>query len=124
MMNIERLIKEYLKSIRVKQSGEFVFVTPPFYHVESDESIALRFSETEDGRPVITDCGTTEDYLELREINLANYRDKLNAIKKRFFIEEENGAFIMTMPTASINAVKTHLGYFIQAISIIANIDL
>ena len=124
MIDVEQLIEEYASSIRVRKSGEFIFVTPPFYHVESDESIAFRFSETEDGRPVITDCGTTKDYLDLMGIRLEAYRDKLNAILKRFFIEEENGAFTMTMPTDSINAVKTHLGYFIQAISIIANIDL
>lgn len=124
MINVEQLLEEYSNSIKIRQDGAFIFVTPPFYHVESDESIALRFSETEDGRPVITDCGTTKDYLELMDINIEDYRKKLNAIKERFCVEEDNGAFIMTMPTDSLNSVKMHLGYFIQAISIIANIDL
>ena len=124
MIDIEALIEEYSGSIRIRQSGDFIFVTPPFFHVESDESIALRFSQTVDGRPVVTDCGTTKDYLDLRGIRINNYRDKLNAVKERFFIEEDNGAFVMTMPTDSLNSVKRHLGYFIQAISIIANIDL
>ena len=123
MINIEQLINEYSNSIKIRRDDEYVFVAPPFYHVGSDESIALRFSETEDGRPIISDCGTTKEYLELMGVNVENYRNKLNAIKKRFFIEEDNGAFIMTMPTDSINTVKMHLGYFIQAISIIANID-
>ena len=124
MIDIEELIEEYSKSIRIRQSGDFIFVTPPFFHLESDESIALRFSQTEDGRPVITDCGTTKDYLDSRDIDINKYREKLNAVKERFFIAEENGAFVMTMPTDSLNSVKRHLGFFLQAISIIANIDL
>lgn len=124
MIDITQLIEDYAQSIRVRQSGEYIFVTPPFFHIEGDESIALRFSETEDGRPVITDCGTTADYLDLRSINIENYREKLDKIKKRFFLEEENSAFKITLPTDSLNYVKKSLGYFIQAISIIANIDL
>lgn len=124
MIDIAELLDNYRKDITIRYGHGGVFVTPPFYHVKSDESIALRFSETEDGRPVITDCGTTKDYLELMDIRLEDYREKLDAIKKRFFIEEENGAFVMEMPTNSLEFVKIHLGYFIQAISIIANIDL
>ena len=124
MIDIEKFLDEYREDITVRYGDGKVFITPPFYHVESYDSIALRFSETEDGRPVITDCRTTRNYLESMDINIAAYREKLNAIKERFCIEEENGAFIMTMPTNSPNYVKRSLGYFIQAISIIANIDL
>ncbi len=124
MIDIEQLISEYFKSIKIRRDGDFIYVAPPFFHVESDESIALRFSNTPDGRPVVTDCGTTRDYLELNDINIEDHRAKLNAVKERFFIDEDGGAFVMTMPTDSINSVKRHLGYFIQGISLIANIDL
>ena len=124
MIDIEKLLDQYREDITVSNRNGYVFVTPPFYHLESYDSIALRFSETENGRPIITDCGTTKDYLDLMNINLKDYREKLNAIKKRFWLEEENGAFIMTIPTNSLPYVINHIGYFIQAISIIANIDL
>ena len=124
MINIEKLLGEYSKSIKIRHEGDFIFVTLPFYHIESDESIALRFSETEDGRPIVTDCGTTRDYLEVTDVDMKNYRKKLKAIKERFFIEEEDGVFFMTMPTDRLISVKNHLGYFIQALSLIANIDL
>ncbi len=124
MIDIAELLDQYRKDITVRNNGDAVFIALPFYHIDSDESIALRFSETEDGRPVISDCGTTMDYLELKDIRIENYREKLDAIKERFFIEENNGAFVMTMPTNSLVYVQNHLGYFIQAISIIANIDL
>lgn len=125
MIDIEKLTEEYFKSVTIRHRDGCAFATPPFFHIESDESIALRFSETEDGRPVVTDCGTTRDYLEIMEINIKNYQDKLNAVKERFFIEEdENGAFYTVIPTDSLNRVNVFIGYFIQAISIIANIDL
>ena len=124
MIDVEQLIEEYANSVKLRRDGEFIFVAPPFYHVESDESIAFRFSETKDGRPVVSDCGTTKEYLELKGIRLEDYRTKLNAIMERFFIREDNGAFIMTMPTDSLSSVKMHLGYLIQTISLIANIDL
>jgi len=124
MLDIQDVIDKYTSSISIRKDGDFVFVTPSFYHIDSDESIALRFSQTPDGRPIISDCGTTRDYLELRCITLNRYNEKLEAIKERFYLGEEDGAFIMEMPTESINSVKRHIGYFIQAISLIANIDL
>lgn len=124
MIDITEFLDQYRNSITVRYGNGCVFVALPFFHVGSDESIALRFSQTDDGRPIITDCGTTKDHLELMDIKLETYREKLNAIKERFGIEENNGAFIMEMPTNSLNFVEMSIGYFIQAISIIANIDL
>ena len=124
MIDVKQLVEEYSKSMRIRQEGDVIFLTPPFFHIESDESIALKFSKTEDGLPVISDCGTTVDYLELRDIDIERYRGKLDKIKKRFFLEKENGAFTTTLPTDSMNYVKRAVGYFIQAICVIANIDL
>lgn len=124
MIDVEKLLDEYREDITIRYQNDNVFIALPFYHLNSDESIALRLYETEDGRPIITDCGTTRDYTDLMDIRLKDYREKLDKIKKRFFLEEENGAFVMTMPTNSLVSVQNHLGYFIQAISIIANIDL
>lgn len=124
MINVDELIESIAKFTTVKRSENYVIVTPPFYHIESDESIALKFSETAEGTPVITDCGTTKDYLELTYVSLENYREKLDAIKKRFFIEEAGGIFSMTIPTYDLQTALTYIGYFLQAISIIANIDL
>ena len=124
MIDVKKLIEDYANTIRIRENGDHVFATPSFFHIENDESIALRFSETEDGKTVITDCGTTRDYLELMYINLKDYREKLEAIKQRFFIEEEDGAFVMTIPSSDIHRINVYIGYFIQAVSVIANIDL
>ena len=127
MFDVKEFVEEYFKATRVKERDGYTIVTPHFFHIDSDESIALKFSETEDGRPILTDCGTTRDYLELSYINLSDskYKAKLDAIKERFFVEEdEDGALVMTIPTTSPLMVMNYIGYFIQAISIIANIDL
>lgn len=124
MIDIEELLDEYRRSTTVRYGSSGVFVTPPFYHINNDESIALRFSEAEDGRPVISDCGTTMDRLELMDVRLKDHRERLNAIKERFCIEEKDGAFFMKVPTTSLEHVIMHIGYFLQAITLIANIDL
>lgn len=124
MIDVKRLIEEYFNSITVREKGDHTLVTPLFFHIDSDESIFLKFSEAEDGRPIISDCGTTRDYLEISNIDLDDYSEKLNAIKERFFIEEDDGAFTMAIPTRDPKAVGKYVGYFIQAIGIIANIDL
>ena len=124
MIDVKQLIGEYCKNTTVRVKENYILVTPPFFHIENDESIALRFSEAEDGRPIITDCGTTTDYLEIRDINLKNYQEKLDAIKKRFFIEEKDGVFSMAIPSVDLQRVAVYLGYFIQAVCVIANIDL
>ena len=126
MFDVKEIVDKFYSSIRIRERDGYTIVTPHFFHIDSDESIALRFSETEDGRPVITDCGTTRDYLELSYINIGDskYKAKLDAIKERFFVEYDDGAFVMTIPTTSPLMVLNHIGYFIQAISIIANIDL
>lgn len=124
MIDVKQLIDEYCKSLTVREKADYTLVTPLFFHIESDESIVLKFSENEDGIPRITDCGTTIDYLEQREISIEKYREKLNAIKERFFIEEKDGTFFMLIPTRSLQTVGKYVGYFIQAISVIANIDL
>lgn len=124
MLDIEKLIQGYHESVRIKKNGEYVYVTPPFFHIDGDESIALRFSEDSDGCTIIGDCGTTLDCLGLSYINPNDYREKLEAIKERFFIREEDGEFVMAVPTENLQMARKYLGYFIQAISLIANIDL
>lgn len=125
MFDVEQLFEQLCNSVSMRRgSNGAVYVALPMYHLDDNDSIALRFTQTEDGRPIVTDCGTTMDHLELMDVNIKNYREKLNAIMKRFGIEEQDGAFVMKMPTSSLNFVAMNLGFFIQAISIIANIDL
>lgn len=124
MIDVEKLIEEYGKSITVRDKGDRILVTPPFFHISSDESIVLKFSEAEDGRPIISDCGTTLDYLESMDIDPKKYRERSDAIKERFFIEENDGVLAMTIPSTDLRTVGKYVGYFIQAVCIIANIDL
>lgn len=124
MFEVKQLIEQYHKDVTVKEKDKCTLVTPPFFHIESDESIALKFSQAEDGRPVISDCGTTMDYLEVRGVDIEKYRERLDAVKARFFIEEENGVFRMAIPTNDLQHAEVYVGYFIQALSVIANIDL
>lgn len=124
MFEVKQLIEQYRKDVTIKEKEKYTLVTPPFFHIENDESIALKFSQAEDGSPVISDCGTTMDCLEIKGVDINKYRERLNAVKARFFIEEEDGVFRMAIPTNDLQHAEVYVGYFIQAISIIANIDL
>lgn len=124
MINVKQLLEVGYNSITVREKGDYVTITPTFFHIENDESIALRFSETEDDRTLVTDMGTTKDYLEIMNININKYQDKLNTIKERFYLTEQDGVFMMAIPSKDLLTINKYLGYFIQAISLIANIDL
>lgn len=124
MFDVKQLIEAYHKNITVIEKENGVLVMPLFFHIDSDESIILRFCAAESGIPTITDCGTTKEYLQLRDIRMEDYREKLEAIKERFFIEENDGVFSAVIPTNDLQHAGVYVSYFIQAISVIANIDL
>lgn len=124
MINIEKFLDEYRDNIIVNYYNDDVFIALPFFHTKSDESIMIKISENENGLPVFSDCHTTEDYLELRNVELTNYSERLEKIIKRFGLVHDENVFRMIVPTIDDFYIKIYFGYFIQALSIIANIDL
>lgn len=126
MFDITKVLESYRNSVRVSEdsSGEAIFLTLPFYYSQSDESIAIKITETEDGRPVLSDCHTAFDYLEERDVEIEEYAEKLEKIKKRYGLIQDGNVFRLTVPTNDITYVKLYLGYFIQALSLIANLDI
>ena len=42
MIDIAELLDQYRKDITVRNNGDAVFIALPFYHIDSDESIALQ----------------------------------------------------------------------------------
>ena len=124
MIDIERILDLYRKDTRVRHDEDCIFITPPFYHSKSDESIAIRVTEAENGLITLSDCHTTEDYLELRDVYLNEYSERLERVIKRFGLIHDGNVFRITVPSREDNYIEFYLGYFIQALSIIANIDL
>ena len=124
MINFEKILDQYRSNTRISRGNDCIFITLPFYHTKSDESIAIKVTETENGLPVFSDCHTTEDYLELRDVELSEYSERLEKIIKRFGLVHDGNVFRMKVPSNDEIYIELYLGYFIQALSVIANIDL
>ena len=63
--------------------------------------------------------------LENRYIDIESVRSAVEKIKKRFYLTEtEEHEFIMEFPGDDKNSINTFIGFFIQAISIIGNLDI
>ena len=126
MIDVERILDDYRNdtTVRYGNSDDSVFITLPFFHTKTDESVAIKVTEQQDGLPVLSDCHTTIDYLEERGVEPDDYSERLEQILKRFGLRRDGNVFRMTVPSADDTYIKLYLGYFIQAISIIANIDI
>ena len=124
MIDIEKILDLYRKNTTIRHGNDSIFVTLPFFYTKSDESILIKITENEEGLPVFSDCHTTEDYLELRDVELSDYSERLKKIIKRFGLVHDENVFRMTVPSLDDIYIELYLGYFIQALSIIANIDL
>ena len=121
--NIKQILEDYKAKMRLREEGDEAYLMLPFFQRYETDSIMLKFY-TEGEDLYLSDCGCTVDYLFGRNINIEDYRDSLERIKKRFFLSERNGnEFIMCFPSDSTLSVEMFVGFFIQAVSVIGNID-
>ena len=123
MIDIDKFLDEYRNSMIVNYCDDCVIIGLPFFHYGHDEGIAIRLDE-KDGGLVLSDCHTTEDYLDAQGIELADFGERLEKIIKRFGLVHDGNVFRKKVPGPVDNSFKRYLGYFIQALSIIANIDI
>ena len=123
-MNVEEFLDMYRKHMITKEGEDFAIIGLPFFHLGHPDGIALRFNY-QHGQLSISDCHTTIDYLEDNDIDLDDYQDKLAAIMRRFNVFLDGNVFRKIIYDADnhIN-LCTGIGYFIEAISLIAHIDL
>ncbi|MCM1534155.1 MAG: hypothetical protein NC099_05835 [Corallococcus sp.] len=132
MINIESFLDDIRKSVHIGAGDNARFFAWTFFYLGSDESIAIRVTEDDEGCVVFSDCHTTADYLEARDIDLNDRRDVLDRIVKRFGLIKDGNVFRMKIPVMSGEIgqadadyrLRLYLGYFIQALTLVAYIDL
>lgn len=124
-MNVEELLKMYKSHMIIKEGEDFAILGLPFFHLGHPDGIALRLTYT-NGQLVLSDCRTTMEYLYANNIDLDDYPDKLAAIMNRFNIFLDDDVFRRIIYNADADSISifTAIGYFIEAISLIAHIDL
>lgn len=122
--NPEKILEDLKSRMKINLEGDEAYLVAPLFHRYESDSIPLRLYEEEDSL-FISDCGSTREHLENRYVNIEDCREAVERIKKRFYLKEnEKGEFYLEFPSEDTLSVHTFIGFFIQAISIIGNIDL
>lgn len=124
MMDIKEIFKNYTDNVSYREFNGAYIVAVPFFFPSSSDSIAIKISFDELERPILDDCHTTLDYLEELDIDIDQYQQKLEKIVDRYGLEIEERTFKLTVPTNQPYYLTKYLGYFVQALSLIANINL
>lgn len=84
----------------------------------------LKFYKAEDCLYLSDDCSTVE-HLENRYVDIEAHRERVERIKKRFYLTEKEGhEFVLEFPSDSYPSIEMFVGFFLQAISLIGNLDL
>ena len=86
-MKVNDLIDAFHKKVKITELEDLFILGLPSIHPFSDEGIAIKFVTLDDERVMLTDCGTTIDYLEEQELLLNQYQEKMQRILNRFDVE-------------------------------------
>ena len=123
-MNVEELFKYYKSYTVINEGEDYAIIGIPFFHLGHDEGIAIRFN-FKNGQLTISDCHSTMDYLDANDIDLDNYPDKLAKIMKEFDIYLDGNVFRKVIHDADwLPSLNRQVGYFFEAICLIAHINL
>ncbi len=123
-MDINIALEDFKSRMYIRESyGEQHFIMP-FFLMGSDDSLPLKFYE-ENGVLYISDSGATFDHLTNMYVDVYKYSEKIEKVKERFGLREgDYHAFVMAFPSDQVISVEMFVGYYIQALSVIANIDI
>ena len=123
-MNVKDLIKYFKDLMIIKEGEDYAIIGFPFFHFGHDEGVAVRFSNT-NGQLILSDCHSTIDYLDANDIDLKDYPDKLDAIMRKFDIYLDGNVFRKVIHDADyLPSLNRQTGYFLEAMSLIAHIDI
>ena len=124
-MKIEEFLKAFKSKMILKESNEegddWAIMGLPFFHLGYPDGIAIRLTRKND-ELIISDCHTTTDYLYDNNIYLEDYSDKLKTIMSKFGVYQDGEVFRMII--YDYDNPFREIGYFIEAIYLIAHIDL
>lgn len=124
MIDINTIFENYKENISYREFDGSYIVAIPFFFPGTSESIAIKISFDELGRPILSDCHTTLDYLEEMDIDINMYSQKLDKILTRYDFTLQDRTFTLKVPTDQPYYLTKYLGFFIQGLSLIANLNI
>ena len=124
-MKTEELLKRLKRSMILKESNEenddWAIFGLPVFHLGHPDGIAIKLTYR-NGEMIVSDCHTTTDYLYADNIDLEDYSDKLAKIMSKFNVFQDGDVFRKIIHNHDNPFYE--IGCFMEAISLIAYIDL
>ncbi|MDE6661410.1 MAG: DUF1828 domain-containing protein [Anaeroplasmataceae bacterium] len=123
-MDYQEFLEAYKNMMKITEHKDDFIIALPTFHPFTSDCLQIRFITLPDGRVKLTDCGTTLEYLEEVYLTLTPYKEKVNRILERFNCKIEDRLLVCELPTGSGSQVRSWVGNFIEAIALLANIDI
>lgn len=123
MFSINEILEKYI--LRVSKVREDTYIINPDIYLDGyNESLAFLIQNISDECIRISDCHVVWDYLEINGIDPLRYKEKIDKILKRTGVCLDENTFYIEQEYTSIDQIHSMINSLLQAIFLIANIDL
>ena len=115
-MNITEFLNEYAQSMTIKEVNDGYDLTLPFRFFNDESVITLHIKENQGGYFDIDDKGNTLRYLNDLDVNLQDYKDRVEIICSLFSLKID-GDLVKSVIGYGNNQLFKQLNNFLQGIS-------
>lgn len=123
MFSINEILEKYI--LRVSKVREDTYIINPDIYLDGyNESLAFLIQNISDECVRISDCHVVWNYLEINGIDPLRYKEKIDKILKRTGVCLDENTFYIEQEYTSIDQIHSMINSLLQAIFLIANIDL
>lgn len=130
MIDLNKISDYYKDTIIIKHSTneaglEDIFLGIPFYHrFKNDEGILIRITEVNEYELILSDGHMTLDFLEEVDVDINLYSEKFEKILSLYGMYQDGNVLRKRFSYNHEGNIIHHIGYFIQGLTLIANIDI
>lgn len=123
MFSINEILEKYI--LRVSKVREDTYIINPDIYLDGyNESLAIVIQNISDECIRISDCHVVWNYLEMNGIEPLKYKEKIDKILKRTGVCLDENTLYIQQKYTSIDQIHSMINSLLQAIFLIANIDL
>ena len=116
-------INEYVKEIDFNKVGEDYEIVLPFKFFNAETVITLHLHQTKNGYYLVDDKGYTMQYLAFNDVNISEYKDKIETICNLFSLKIENGVMCVIIGYGEGQTYK-QLHSYLQGISHLSTLKI
>lgn len=123
MFSINEILEKYILKVSKVREDTYI-INPDIYLDGYNESLAFLIQNISDECVRISDCHVVWNYLEMNGIEPLRYKEKIDKILKRTGVCLDENTFYIEQEYTSIDQIHSMINSLLQAIFLIANIDL